>query len=540
MATLPLENTMKSLLDLIRYSSLSSLALNSCIALSATGLLVAGCGDDEGSSSNPGSAGSTAGSGGSGTGEAGSSANDAGLGGVGANGGGDMGGAGGRVMEGTAGMTLTDNTAGTDTGNGGNAAADAGATGGVLGPVGFDCGAAANPRVPNIQLTPFVDGLSRPLLVVPEPIATDATELPTVQRLYVLEQTGGVRLVIDGELQADDFMQLNPGGGANRVQTTGNGGDEQGLLGLAFHPDFQNNGLLYVNYTTVGGGLPGADAGDTVVSEFRVNLDGDRNTVDLSTERVVLTVPQPEGNHNGGAIVFGPDGMLYIGMGDGGGGNDQHGPIGNGQNLNTLLGKILRVDVNVPAGSDEPYVIPADNPFVNQDGADEIWSFGIRNPWRFTFDACTDDMYIGDVGQNALEEIDFEPANTPGRNYGWRCAEGDQDTTNACGGVDRSTFIEPVVVQNRLVTRSITGGYVYRGSAIPDLRGTYLYADYATAEFFSLRMENGILAAGSDETITANINGGGAQAIASFGQDNAGEMYVVTLGGAVFRIDAAD
>ncbi len=390
-----------------------------------------------------------------------------------------------------------------------------------------NCEPAQNPQVPNLGLQPIAQGLQSPTLVVAEPLEQGATELPAASRMYVVEQGGTVRLIVDDQLQPGAFLDIS-----DRTQTQG----ERGLLGMALHPSFQSNGKLYVNYSAVN--VQGVANGTTIVSEFTVDLQGSPDQVDPGTERIVLTVAQPQNNHNGGNVLFGPDGYLYIGMGDGGGGNDaNHGPIGNGQNLDALLGKILRIDVDVPAGSQEPYLVPADNPFVGQQGADEIWSYGWRNPWRFAFDPCTGDMYVADVGQNALEEVDFEPASTPGLNYGWRCAEGTNQTNNACPGVDTSTFVGPVTTYGRNLGFSITGGFVYRGSAIPDLRGTYLYADYVSAEFFALRMQGGELAAGSDQIITGNLNAGGqASAISSFGQDNAGEMYVVSYDGTVFRI----
>ncbi len=216
---------------------------------------------------------------------------------------------------------------------------------------------------------------------------------------------------------------------------------------------------------------------------------------DASTEQVLFELSQPEQNHNGGDLEFGRDGFLYIGLGDGGGAGDNHGATGNGQNLNTLLGKILRIDVDgTGVGPNSAYGIPDGN--VESDAAlDEIWSYGWRNPWRFSFDACTGDMYIADVGQDEIEEIDFEPALTSGRNYGWRLMEGDA-CYNPGSGCNASTqnLTPPIASYDHGVGLSITGGYVYRGRAIPNLRGSYLYADYVSDRFFALRVNEGRLA----------------------------------------------
>jgi len=230
---------------------------------------------------------------------------------------------------------------------------------------------------------------------------------------------------------------------------------------------------------------------------------------------------------------------LYLGVGDGGGANDQHGAAGNGQNLGTLLGKMLRLDVDGRgAGPNQAYAIPAGN--LSGNGAlPEIWSYGLRNPWRYSFDACTGDMYIADVGQNEIEEIDFEPAQNGGRNYGWRLMEGDE-CFNPSSGCDAATqkLILPVATYNHDTGVSITGGYVYRGHAIAGLRGAYLYADYDSARFFALRMRDGAPALQQTD-ITNNINpGADVPGIASFGQDEAGELYVISFEGTIYRIDA--
>lgn len=376
-----------------------------------------------------------------------------------------------------------------------------------------DCGVAASPAVPELRLEQVVTGLDSPVYVTQA--RSDAA------RLFVLEKPGRIRIVRDGALVAAPFLAID---------AVSDRGQEMGLLGLAFHPDYTNNGRFYVYYSTI---INGTHFGR--IAEYRASDNAD--VADAASERVLLEVQQPEDNHNGGDLQFGPDGFLYIGLGDGGGGGDQHGAIGNGQNLGTLLGKILRIDVDgAGAGPLEAYAIPSGNAAL--DGAlPEIWSYGLRNPWRYSFDPCTGDMYIGDVGQGNIEEVDFEPAGVSGRNYGWRLMEGD-DCFNPNNGCDaaRQNLVLPVGQYDHGVGQSITGGYVYRGPAIPNLRGTYLYADFQSARFFALRMANGSVAQQQIE-ITDNINPGtDVEAISSFGQDSAGEVYVVSFEGSVYRI----
>jgi glucose/arabinose dehydrogenase len=452
-------------------TSLASLPLRHPLLLALLAALALGCGDDD--SDGPGLGGS----------------------GGGGSGGAAAGGAG---------------AAGTGGGGGGGGAP----TGVVPDPL-KDCGAAANPSVPGLVLTEIASGLQRPIFVT-QP-AGDA-------RLFVVEKPGRIRIVNGGTLAEQPFLTV--AGVSER-------GGEMGLLGLAFHPEYAENGRFFVYYSTLDGG-PHISR----IAEYRVSGD-DPNVADPASERVLLEVSQPQDNHNGGHLEFGRDGYLFIGLGDGGGGGDNHGTIGNGQDLNTLLGKILRIDVNgTGAGEAGNYAVPSGN--AGLEGAlPEIWSYGLRNPWRYSFDACTGDMYIGDVGQSALEEVDFEPAGVAGRNYGWRLMEGDE-CFNPDSGCDAAAdnLILPVATYGRGVGQSITGGYVYRGPGIPDLRGTYLYADYQSARFFALRMQDGALA-GDPLEITDNINpGGDIDGISSFGQDSVGEMYVVSFGGTVYRIDA--
>lgn len=375
---------------------------------------------------------------------------------------------------------------------------------------------------PALALQLVAGDLSEPLFVTGAP--GDDT------RLFILEKGGTVRVLVNGELQEQPFIDIT-----SNVVNRG----ELGLLGLAFHPDYANNGLFYLHFSSA------QNQEDGVIAEFSVDPNN-RSVANVGSRRDLLVFTEDnESNHNGGDITFGADGFLYIGMGDGGGGNDNHGPIGNGQNLQTLLGKMLRIDVN---GRDvnDAYSIPPNNlaAQTGQDALPEIWAYGLRNPWRFSFDACTQDLYIGDVGQNTFEEIDFLPAAAPaGANFGWRLMEGPncRPNDNVCPGMDTSGLILPIDSYPRNVGTSVTGGYVYRGSAIPGLRGRYIYADFNTARFFTFRVDNGQLAERQEVTEQLRPAGGGDfERIASFGRDNAGEVYVASFTpGAVFRIVAA-
>ena len=266
-------------------------------------------------------------------------------------------------------------------------------------------------------------------------------------RLFIIEQPGAIRILQNGELFLTPFLDIR-----ERVNDKSS---EQGLLGLAFHPDYHNNGYFFVNYTN--------SRGDTVIARFRVS--GDPNLADPATESQLMTIAQPYGNHNGGHLAFGPDGLLYIGTGDGGSGGD---PEGNAQNLDMMLGKMLRLNVD-----DLPYTIPPDNPY-----GDEIWAYGLRNPWRYSFDKLTGDLYIGDVGQGTWEEVDFIAAGAPGgANLGWDFFEGSHPFEGTVP--EDLTLIEPIAEYDHSLGCSVTGGMVYRG----DLRtwqGVYLYGDYCT------------------------------------------------------------
>jgi glucose/arabinose dehydrogenase len=306
---------------------------------------------------------------------------------------------------------------------------------------------------------------------------------------------------------------------------------------LAFHPNYGSNGTFYVNYTD--------NNGDTKISRFTVSA-GDPDDADEASELVLMTVSQPQTNHNGGWLAFGPnDEYLYIGMGDGGGSGDNDSGhtagTGNAQDItNNLLGKMLRIDVD---GSDGPgglYGIPPDNPFVGVTGDDEIWAYGLCNPWRNAFDRANGDLYIADVGQSSWEEIDYQPASsTGGQSFGWRCREGAHnfDFTGSCSSI---THVEPIAEYARGGSPfrcSITGGEVYRGCAVPDLQGTYFYADYCSDQIWSLVVAGG--AATAQQERTTGLDPAGPAAISdivSFGSDAEGEMYIADLDGEVYKI----
>jgi cysteine-rich repeat protein len=357
-------------------------------------------------------------------------------------------------------------------------------------------------------------GLSQPVFV--------CAPVDDFDRLFIVEKTGAIRILdlTNGTLLGTPYLD---------VSSLLSSGGERGLLSMAFHPNYAVNGLFYVNYTNT--------AGDTVIAQYSVS--GDPDVADAGSAVFLKTIDQPASNHNGGQLQFGPDGMLYVGMGDGGSGNDPWGEFGNGQNTGTLLGKMLRLDVDNP-----PNYIPADNPFVGAgDPLDEIWAIGMRNPWRFSFDRFTGDMYIADVGQNAVEEIDFESAaSAGGLNYGWRCMEGSQCTgLTGCTCNDISLTLPILdVLHSDAGTCSITGGYVYRGCAIPGLSGTYFFADYCGDYVRSFRYDGATLTEYVDRTAELTPNVGSLTAIVSFGEDAAGELYIVSINGDVFQVRCAD
>ncbi|MEW5700884.1 MAG: PQQ-dependent sugar dehydrogenase [Candidatus Zixiibacteriota bacterium] len=344
----------------------------------------------------------------------------------------------------------------------------------------------------------IASGLNRPVYLCAPP--------GDYHRLFVVEQDGMIRIIKDGALLSGAFLD---------VSAISSCCGERGLLGLAFHPQYAQNGYFYVNYTN--------NSGSTVIARYSVSADPD--SADPAGALILKTIAQPESNHNGGCLQFGPDGKLYVGMGDGGGANDQHGTIGNGQNPGTLLGKLLRLDVDIAA----PYV-PVDNPYVGVvDTLPEIWAFGLRNPWRFGFDRLNGNLYIADVGQSAREEVDFQPAaSAGGENYGWRCMEGTICTgmTGCTCNAPRLTL--PIHEYTHSDGCSITGGYVYRGCAIAELAGTYVFADYCAGTIWSFQYDG--VTKSNFQDRTAELDPPGTPAISqvtSFGEDAYGELYIL-------------
>ncbi len=366
---------------------------------------------------------------------------------------------------------------------------------------------------PTAQLTATPIQRENAFTLVLEPIVTSGLTRPTdlavandaTGRLFVVEQPGRIRTISNGRLFDQPFLDIT-----DRVLSEGN---EQGLLSVALHPDFRTNGQLFVDYTR-------QPDGATVIERYTVS--GDPNYADKNSATQILVIPQPQANHNGGQLQFGPDGYLYIGMGDGGGQGDQHGSIGNGQNRNVLLGKLLRIDVT----HQDTYAIPPTNPFNT-----EVWAFGLRNPWRFSFDRATGDLYIADVGQDTYEEVDFQPAASKGgENYGWRSMEG-RHCYDPQEGCDQTGLVLPVAEYSHAVGGcAITGGYIYRGAQYPVLQGQYFFGDYCTGIMWSLQR------AGDQWQMTKRLESG--LHISSFGEDVYGEIYVIDLGGGVYRLSA--
>ncbi len=368
---------------------------------------------------------------------------------------------------------------------------------------GDDCARTGYPALSLVDVASGYDW-TRPVFLTHAPGSSD---------LYVVDARGYVYIVRAGAVLPTPFLDMS-----SAIGGTPSGGDERGLLGLAFHPDYATNGRFFVGYTPLGG--------DNIVSEGRRSA-GSADVAD-STITPVVTVDDFLGNHNGGMVVFGPDGHLYIGTGDGGGAGD---PMDTSQDPTDLLGKMLRIDVNtIPPG--EAYGIPSDNPFVGDDGVrDEIWAFGYRNPWRYSFDRQTGEMYVADVGQGQWEEVDIEPVGAGGRNYGWSQFEG---THVFPGGDDLragDTHTPPLYElehdRSSEALRgacSITGGYVYRGS-IEGLRGGYVFGDYCSTDVAAFRYCDGAVR----EAMRLDV-GVGVGALVSFGEDDAGELYVISFG----------
>jgi glucose/arabinose dehydrogenase len=357
---------------------------------------------------------------------------------------------------------------------------------------------AGNPPTPAaaVQLEEVMTGLEQPTTVTN---AGDSSD-----RLFITQKTGLARVIEAGELLSEPFLDLT-----ESVSTD----SERGLLGLAFHPQYAENGRLFVNYTDL--------QGSTVVAEYSVS--DDPNVVDAASERVILTIEQPFSNHNGGNLAFGPDGFLYIGTGDGGAGGD---PEGNGQDLGALLGKMLRIDID----QGDPYAVPEDNPFVGEEGVQpEIWAYGLRNPWKYAFDRETGDLWIADVGQGAFEEVNVQPAASEGgENYGWNTMEGsscysEESTVDTC---DESGLTLPVAEYGRDEGNSITGGYVYRGAALPSLNGHYIFGDFGSGTVWSVSP--------TENHARTVLLESGLQVVA-FGEDEAGELYLADFSGTLYR-----
>lgn len=367
------------------------------------------------------------------------------------------------------------------------------------------CGGGAvtqPPPPPPADLTAqlVASGLSSPVHVT-APVGDD--------RVFIVEQPGRIRIVQGGQLRSAAFLDI--------TSLVGSGG-ERGLLSMAFHPGYATNGYFFVNYTDLGG--------DTRVARYTVS--GDPNIADPGSAKLILTVAQPFSNHNGGLIAFGPDGMLYIGMGDGGSGGD---PQEHGQDLGTLLGALLRIDVD--AG--DPYAIPPDNPFVGQGGIRaEIWAFGLRNPWRFSFDPPANRLFVADVGQNRREEVNAVPATSGAINYGWRIMEGslcfDPPTNCNQTGLTLPVLDYPTGGGDC----SVIGGFVYRGRVMPGAVGLYFYSDWCGGWLKSFRLESGQAV----EQRTWAI--GAIGMVTSFGQDGAGELYLTSGNGRVYRLVPSD
>lgn len=364
-------------------------------------------------------------------------------------------------------------------------------------------GQVMDPAMVRVELQAVTGGLDTPVGIAH---AGDGSG-----RLFVVEKPGRVRVVQDGELVAVPFLDI-----ADRVGSSQN---EQGLLGLAFHPRYAENGYFFVNYTD--------RQGDTVVSRF--SAGGDPARANPDSEVVLLRIDQPAGNHNGGHLAFGPDGRLYVGTGDGGGAGDRY---GNGQNGQTLLGAMLRLGVD----GGPPYTVPDDNPFVgNPNVRDEIWAVGLRNPWRYSFDRLTGDLYIADVGQNRYEEVNAQPAGEPGgQNYGWPIMEGLHcfPEDRPC---ERAGLTVPAWEYDHGQGCSVTGGYVYRGEEFPILTGLYLFGDYCSGRIWGLAPRGGTGVDGWQAALLAQAD----VRLSAFGEDERGELYLVDMGrGELFKIAA--
>ncbi len=373
---------------------------------------------------------------------------------------------------------------------------------------------ATQPGMPALTESPaFVASFPNPDSYTWAPVATGLESPVGIAhagdtRLFILERSGRIRILQDGALVPEPFLDIT-----DRVRA----GGERGLLGLAFHPRYPETGTFFVNFTD--------QNGHTHIAQFNVRADNP-NLVDASSEKQILYVEQPYPNHNGGALAFGPDGYLYIGLGDGGSGGD---PLGYGQNLEVLLGKVLRIDID----QGDPYAIPTGNPFATGGGRPEIWAYGLRNPWRFAFDRLTSDFYIGDVGQNIYEEIDFQSAESPGgENYGWNILEG--DACYGSGNCQTAGLTMPIYTYTHAEAGcSVTGGVVYRGQSLPEWQGIYLFGDYCSGLVGGLlpSLSQGESASWQQAWLFNQIGN-----ISTFGEDSAGEVYLADLNGTIYQL----
>ena len=383
----------------------------------------------------------------------------------------------------------------------------------------------------NLSSVLIGDGYKKPVFITSYP--------NNAKLLYIVEQAGLIKIINDGKKLSRPFFDIN-----KRVVNPNRPGDERGLLGFAFHPNHTNNGKFYINYMD--------NDGNTIVSEFSTNSELRANH---KSERIILKLKQPYGNHNGGDIQFGPDGYLYISIGDGGKAGD---PLNAGQDLSSLFGKIIRIDIE-----QKPYGIPKSNPFFGQkDKREEIWAWGLRNVWRFSFDKQTGDKYLADVGQNKWEEVNFEPASSKGGlNYGWRIMEANHcyDPKENC---PTEGLIKPIIEYPndanhpafafRIIEElsfsetdvegcSVTGGYVYRGQKIKSMQGQYIFGDYCSGNIWTLKVVNGKAINFKNRTEEINIGGGEFTTyISSFGQDSDGEIYIIDYNGGIYKLIESD
>ena len=366
------------------------------------------------------------------------------------------------------------------------------------------CGEATHPATavapPRLSLAPFVGGLNNPLgLEQPD----DASG-----RFFVVEQRGLVRIIQNGSVLASPFLDIS-----GKVYFSG----ESGLLGVTFHPGYAQNGHFYVNYVRIVNSQR-----QSIIAEYKV-LPTDPNQADLSSERILLTVNQPAfDNHKAGQLAFGSDGFLYFGLGDGGSSGD---PFGNGQNTQVLLGKLMRIDVNSTTGN-LPYAIPPDNPFAIGGGQPEIWAYGLRNPWRFSFDPPSGRLFLADVGEASWEEVDLIDK---GGDYGWNLMEGSH-CYKPPSGCSSAGLIMPTSEYSHGEGQAIIGGFVYHGSAIPALQGIYIFGDFAAGKIWGLQENSGSWV----RTLLASTG----KNLSAFGRDQNGELYVVDYGGAVWKVIA--